>query len=216
MQLLNSKKTAFTLSEVLLVLSVIGVVSALTIPTLVQKISDDQYKAAWKKNFSILSQTTNLMLANNGGNLENTFTTDDSLKDEYAKNLSFVKHCTTANMLGNCWHLSAAGKYLNGNTAGWAATPGGILSDGTLVRIGKPIGSNAAISAFSAISVDVNGFKGPNTVGKDVYYVWITNTGVRPWGVSGDTANDTITTCVENSTAALNTGNGCSAKYLFQ
>lgn len=213
---INHKVQAFTLSEVLLVLSVIGVVAALTIPTLVQKISDDQYRAAWKKNYSALSQATNLMLATNGGDLANTFTTDESLRNEYTKHMNFVRTCETTNTLGNCWH-GTAGKFLNGTSAVWTSYPGAILNDGTLVRVSKLMASNPSISAFNVICVDVNGYKGPNTIGKDIYYMWVTNNGIRPWGITGDiAANDPVTTCIENSTAGANTGYGCSVKHLYQ
>lgn len=56
---------AFTLSEVLLVLSVIGIVAALTIPTLINSIQDQQFKAGYKKAFSIASQVINLANTNN-------------------------------------------------------------------------------------------------------------------------------------------------------
>lgn len=214
---IKSKLRAFTLSEVLLVLSVIGVVAALTIPTLIQKVSDDQYKAAWKKSFSAFSQATSLMLANNGGDIENAFTTDDTLRNEYTKHMTFVKTCDSASTAGNCWSSASAFKHLYGGTAGISGSASGILSDGTLVRVGKAIGVNPSISAFNTIAVDVNGLKGPNTIGKDIFYIWVTNSGAKPWGISGDlTANDPATTCIENNTAVTNTGYGCSAKYLYQ
>ncbi len=50
------KKAAFTLAEVLITLGIIGIVAAMTIPTLSQKIGDMQNKAIWKKKFSEISQ----------------------------------------------------------------------------------------------------------------------------------------------------------------
>jgi len=49
-------KNAFTLAEVLVTLAIIGVVAALTIPSLVTRVQDIQYKTAWKKNYSLLNQ----------------------------------------------------------------------------------------------------------------------------------------------------------------
>ncbi len=42
-------KIGFTLSEILITLGIIGVIAAVTIPSLVQGIQDAQFKAAWKK-----------------------------------------------------------------------------------------------------------------------------------------------------------------------
>lgn len=60
----------FTLAEVLLVLSVIGVVAALTIPTLIQKVNDDQYKVKWKKTYSVVSQIGTSLFSEYGGSLK--------------------------------------------------------------------------------------------------------------------------------------------------
>src|SRR5574344_3111914 len=50
------KRSAFTLAEVLIVLAIIGVVAAMTIPTLMNKIQDMRYKTAYKKAYSVTSQ----------------------------------------------------------------------------------------------------------------------------------------------------------------
>lgn len=47
---MKSTKHGFTLSEVLLVLSVMGVVAALTIPTLINSVSKDQYASRLKRH----------------------------------------------------------------------------------------------------------------------------------------------------------------------
>ena len=43
-------KNAFTLAEVLVTLGIIGVVAALTIPSLTNKVPDQKHMAALKKN----------------------------------------------------------------------------------------------------------------------------------------------------------------------
>ena len=50
------KKDAFTLAEVLITLGIIGVVAAMTLPIITNKISDKQNIAALKKSYSIISQ----------------------------------------------------------------------------------------------------------------------------------------------------------------
>lgn len=47
---------AFTLSEVMLVLSVIGVVAALTIPGIIQNLNELGYKTTYKKAFANANQ----------------------------------------------------------------------------------------------------------------------------------------------------------------
>src|SRR5574344_1057085 len=50
------KKRAFTLAEVLITLVIIGVVAALTIPTLTRNINDIEHKTAYKKAFAAAAQ----------------------------------------------------------------------------------------------------------------------------------------------------------------
>jgi len=52
----------FTLAEVLITLGVIGVVSALTIPTIISNIQDKQHRAKWKKEFSVIQNAYRLVL----------------------------------------------------------------------------------------------------------------------------------------------------------
>ena len=54
------KKCAFTLAEVLITLGIIGVVAAMTIPTLVSKTTANRYRAQYKKTVATLSQAARL------------------------------------------------------------------------------------------------------------------------------------------------------------
>lgn len=50
-------------------------------------------------------------------------------------------------------------------------------------------GNNSALQHICAdIDIDINGSKGPNRVGVDVFYFWITREGVIPFGTKDDTA----------------------------
>ena len=56
---MNFKKCAFTLAEVLITLTIIGVVAAMTIPVVSAKVKQHEYKTAAKKyNCSFLSLET--------------------------------------------------------------------------------------------------------------------------------------------------------------
>ena len=43
-------RLAFTLAEVLITLGIIGIVAEMTIPTLMNNVQDQAFKAAWKKS----------------------------------------------------------------------------------------------------------------------------------------------------------------------
>ncbi len=60
-------KKGFTLAEVLITLGIIGVVAALTLPSLVAKYKEKQYVTALKKAVSILDNAYRLAIFENGG-----------------------------------------------------------------------------------------------------------------------------------------------------
>lgn len=61
----NKTKFAFTLAETLIILAIIGIVAAMTIPTLMTKINHIKLKSQFKEGYAILSQA--VKLANDDG-----------------------------------------------------------------------------------------------------------------------------------------------------
>ena len=55
-------KKGFTLAEILIVLVILGVIAVMTIPTMIKGVADAQFKAAYKKAYSTIS---NFMIATN-------------------------------------------------------------------------------------------------------------------------------------------------------
>ena len=60
---MTKKFNAFTLAEVLITLGIIGVVAAMTMPTLINQTNGAQYRAAYKKALSAISQGVTLNVA---------------------------------------------------------------------------------------------------------------------------------------------------------
>ena len=58
-----TKRFGFTLAEVLITLGIIGVVAAMTIPTLISNTNGSQFKSAYKKALSTLSQAAIMNVA---------------------------------------------------------------------------------------------------------------------------------------------------------
>ena len=56
-------KKGFTLAEVLITLGIIGVVAAMTIPTLVSKSQQRQHVVAWRKAYAEIYHALRLMQA---------------------------------------------------------------------------------------------------------------------------------------------------------
>ena len=58
-----TKRFSFTLAEVLITLGIIGVVAAMTIPTLISNTNGAQFKTAYKKALSTLNQAILMNIA---------------------------------------------------------------------------------------------------------------------------------------------------------
>ncbi|MFH0702191.1 MAG: hypothetical protein V2B14_01460, partial [bacterium] len=107
---------------------------------------------------------------------------------------------------GNCWHNYGIPKYLKGTPlTGYDDAPGLILNNGVLLRFNARNTSctglyDGTVVGCGYINIDVNGFKGPNTLGKDIYFIWILENSIKPREVQD---------CTTSSY-----GNGCAAKVL--
>ena len=70
----------FTLAEVLITLGIIGVVAAMTMPTLINSTQGAQYKTAYKKALSVLSQAVVMNIALEDYDLSQTVAGGDNTK----------------------------------------------------------------------------------------------------------------------------------------
>lgn len=142
------KKRGFTLSEVLLVLSVIGVVASLTIPTLIQKISSDQYKTGWKKAYTTVSQAAIMQTAQEGQvNILTLNTYFSKIRDcsSGATSPQCVMSCPTG---WGCNLKPSSDIFISADGMQWGDFQGG---------------------ADHACAVDVNGIIGPNKLDQDTF-----------------------------------------------
>ena len=153
------KILAFTLTEVLVTLGVIGVVAAMTIPTMVNNYQKKVYATQLKKSYSEISQALRRMMRdNNATNLMETgYTSNPEMIKSY---FNVVKDCgnTPAN---GCF----ASKYSAINGSSLSPYPG---------KNCFSVASGASYCMDSAsISLDVNGTKGPNISGRDLFSISI-------------------------------------------
>jgi prepilin-type N-terminal cleavage/methylation domain-containing protein len=104
----------FTLSEVLITLGIIGIVAAITLPSLIQKIDDRQNIAKWKKEFSVINNAFNEILNEDvqicmyytqygactyGDDGYNEFSKEFMLK--MREKLNVVDYCTVSNAISD-------------------------------------------------------------------------------------------------------------------
>lgn len=209
-------KKSFTLAETLITLVIIGVVAALTIPALVNKTQNQELKASFKKTYSALEQATRQIMQDNGGTMLGVCSSIDQncFLDKYSAQLAFTKKCEDGHSWGACWH-DGDGFYYDGITriSAHGNHTGLVLNDGTLIDFyydsptcTAPIGT---LYKCARIRVDVNGFKPPNSFGKDIFGLNVYQNGIKPYGFIGDNMG---TACPPVNSVS---GVGCAAKVLM-
>jgi len=176
----------FTLAEVLITLTIIGVVAALAIPSLIQTTQNIQFKSAAKEAVSVIMRATSKMIFDQGGNIMGSFDNSTAVVNALSSYMSVQKTCSLGNSMGTgkCYHYNF--KFLNDqdypSSAPYSAGSAGlILNNGMLVNIyGGANGTETktcsieSIPNFCAsIDIDVNGWKGPNKLGYDIVSIAI-------------------------------------------
>ena len=157
-------KSAFTLAEVLITLVVVGVIAALTIPTVIYKTKKTEYSVRLKKFYSTMNQVIKLSQAK-GKNWEDWASvshsgydvdTVDSFLNEYAlPYLSYVKK-----EIKDRRNEQFVFVYLN---------------DGSIFYAKK--------GECIDFEFDVNGNKKPNTFGKDMFVFMYCAKGSGGWSI---------------------------------
>lgn len=212
----SRKKPSFTLAEVLITLGIVGIVASTTIPTLLNTTNDAELNTAWKKSYSDLIQANSRVLLENGGTLKSACIDGDNncLRDLFKPYLNYTKECDANDVTGKCWCTNL--KYLDNtdhNTYG-SVNAGLALNNGSFILFHWQK-SNCDYTAFvisrcGDIDVDVNGFKGPNTLGKDIFGVNLLESSVVPWG----DPRDSFGACSPSN--PVMPGTGCSFSRLYQ
>ena len=193
----NSYNKGFTLAEVLIALVIIGVISAITISSLIQNTQKQEFVSSLKKTYSVLSQVTNQIIAEEGSPKGDNGWADSSehVYELFKTHLNMAKECS--NMTSDCMPQGTRDSYkkLNGSSwAGWSldASPTLILADGTQVSVHRTWVKNLCNLSDSSsygytegcavIFVDLNGVKGPNTAGRDSHTFILKENGLYPSG----------------------------------
>ena len=172
-------KKAFTLAEVLITLGIIGVVAALTLPSVMQNYQKRSLEVATQKFYSVMSQAIKQYMADEGvDDLRGTsLSGDDDDSDEVvtAKNDEFFKKYLKAQICEDgCFadsYKTQTGETTSeiGKSTDYSYQKGRyLLPDGMVVdTYGDPVIGDS--DSPGVLYVDVNGRKGPNKIGYDLW-----------------------------------------------
>lgn len=168
------KRLAFTLAEILITLGIIGVLAAMTIPSMINKTHKSELQTQLKKSYSTLMNATNQLRYDNGFSsflaeyppsydARDKFITD--IKPYLNAQICTEQSCGATGTTSGYLTINKNVYYLMGTTSESL-----LLNDGSTLRI-------SAVS-FNKIYMDINGYhKKPNRAGFDIFAFDLTTDG---------------------------------------
>lgn len=213
---------AFTLAEVLIALAIIGIVAAMTIPTLVNNYQEKQTVSRLTKAYGMISNAYQMAKIDNG-ELSSWGFTNNSQSPDYANNaFIFWEKITPYLKINKEKAVQNANKfeykryYLSGEVNNNNVSVLIHLADGMTLSGGWI--SNFACNDKTLCGdffIDINGMtNSPNTIGKDIFYFYIYKDAIIPIGTKDDTSYRIERGCNLNSTI-VNNGYGCTAWVIY-
>lgn len=214
---LTSSLAAFTLAEVLITLGIIGVVAAITMPTLINNYQKKAAVTAAKKAYSTLSQAYTQLVNDNGEGLSvcsiNNSECLGKLFAPYLKSLngSGKLYTPSSEKAEGCWEDNDIGM-VNETHYCFSAVDG--------ISYDFDMEYQEANKKQALIYVDINGLKRPNKFGKDRFAFIVLNSILLPAkDLLGEDYYTSAPTC--NDGKAYNNGStaypnaGCTYKYIY-
>ena len=201
----------FTLAEVLITLGIIGVVVALTMPTLIANHREKEAVVRLKKTYSTLSNAYISVLNDYGEPSTWNVESWDDVVLMFAKYIKNVKTCKSGTK--GCFANLRRKDLLNNVVDNITHVSTFIINDGIVVGLSSQVGIEQALSADSFLFVvDINGDKYPNRWGVDTFTFNVTKEKVIPRGGAGTHARQTMCNPSSNTTTAgWWNGSGCGA-----
>lgn len=207
---------AFTLAEVLITLGIIGVIAALTIPTLIKNYQKNLTVNQLKKVYSQISIAFQPVLHDYNGNIPFTTSAADNeqlIHDEIMSNYKYASYCPYAttpcsacdgyrdmtNYSGtmNAWHPM----WSNSHTSRYILPDGTGISFGTSWWAGAPkfaVGDKFTWKGWDDngvrgnVTIDLNGPKGPNVTGRDIFSLGVSNAGLNFYVTNGEACDTSV------------------------
>lgn len=171
------KKFGFTLAEILFTLGIVGVIAAITLPTLMNDTTTAQIGPKLAKAVSMFEQANESLLnANSVDALKDSELLDDDTFDDYGSELGKYLKITPS-----------GGKYLSKDGMTYEFQKGDYTSTSTIPHQQR----------IGTVTIDINAGALPNESGTDVFYFsWWNDGSLRPKGATDwGEADDWTTKC---------------------
>ena len=199
--LIDFKKVAFTLAETLITLGIIGIVAAMTIPTLITNYQKESTVTRLKKAIAVINQAYKQSF-DDVGEPDSAFDmeAEEYFKQYWAPYIKVLTYCSNPQVCGyDSNNPFITPKKTSANTTlvsqSWRTTF--YTMDGFLYIV-MTAGGNPKGPSFDVL-VDINGGAKPNRFGRDVFKLVRVpdGGGVQPFGY--DRTNDVVeSSCADN------------------
>lgn len=178
MSFANNQKRGFTLAEVLITLGIIGVVAAMTIPTVITNYKAARLKSQFLKSYSTIQQVFKRMQDDEISTDPSSYTDGASFYKVFA---SYIAGATTC-FMSNSPLCPKYGTTIYAGIRGNLVDDGQIiLPDGTLLMF-----ENQTKGSVVFVTVDLNGIKNPpNIEGYDTFTFQLINGELHTMGDIG-------------------------------
>ena len=167
----KSFKMGFTLAEILVTIGIIGVVAAVSMPSLIANVQKNTYVTQFHKAYSDISNVmVKYMSDEKVESLKEAGLSNNSFSTFFNNYFNVVKKCDN---FTDCFSDSYT--YLDGAQLSLSGT--GYYS--VLLESGAAIGlkSTSTPSLPYVLIIDVNGQKAPNRVARDLFAIYLTPDG---------------------------------------
>lgn len=225
---------AFTLAEVLITLAIIGIVAALTIPTLISNYQEKQTVTKLIKSFSVINNAYALAKIEYGditswgfsgnsqvGTSEDGKHTQSEVTVKNSKIFLDImsKYLKVSQRVNQLDLKDQTGYFLNGNPTSTETFTNGtdilLLQDGTSIQGGWISNYRCTSGICGDFSIDINGPDNPpNAYGRDRFSFHIYKNAIIPMGKQDDLTRPFETSCNMESNVDHN-GYGCTAWVIY-
>lgn len=225
-------RKGFTLAEVLITLGIIGIVAAMTLPTIVHKYKEIQRITQLKKAYSTLSQAFNMVKLEYGDPRYWGFTNSVIGKDEEGNNIIDSSSQNLIKTLFSQYIKQAKGKHKhsfrkyisldgrNYETDGNAELKSEnilYLADGTMVSFGW-VYEDCNNQVVSCGDIQVFLPEKNAQLGVSTFYFYLTPEGIKPWGDREQTVRPFKEYCDRKNSKGIvanSQGRSCTAWVLY-
>ena len=184
-------------------LTIVGFVATLTLPSLIQDVNNKIYYSRFREGNAIITMLGVQMYEDYNFDITDAFETPADVINIFAEKLQYQKICDSSNFEGVCWHKrsteSPEGIYNLTKTT--SITYSQNIENSILLKNGMLIGieenyfnpscdgswvwdEKTGESIFCGeMMIDVNGMKGPNVLGRDIFTYILTKRRFYPAGL---------------------------------